>query len=1005
MNLQNKKPIERVFLDWKKPLLEITADYLIKKFASGSVDSDVETTDNSALKCRLDLSSVVLVFPVHRAIKRFEEILTVKVNLLANNNQIDPAWIPPEIITLGSLPEKFYEQNFPIANEITQFFAWRHAILNLQNANSESLQNLLPSALDKLDVVNGIALGKIFAELHYELVSENIDFKRIIEKYKTLNLQQEIKRWEALNSLKNEYHKILDNLEIWDLQSAREFAVKEHDDLELKKQAEEEYKKICSEFEEQNKQFILVGLVDMNTLQKEIVNKFSQFVTALIFAPSDYKNSFDESGCIVPEKWLNEVIPIDDSQIEIVERSDFEADAVLRCLNDSRNLESSDGKFAAGEISIIAANGETLPFFKRRFREANIKLSHFKGTELKHTPIFRFLDLLAKFIATKKFSDLAELARHPDMYDFLKQKFIDNQNYHKLLSALDQYCNKFIPDKIDGNWKSISESDYKNSQQDLDDAIQKTWTIVCDLIDGLEISDPTNINHRRELPNFWLDKIDAILAQFYYCKDRQITRETLEFIAIANRKINKIPQSIVPPMTFFETINLQLSLLNTEFIPPYPDVDAIDLIGWLDATMDDSALLVVSGMNDGFIPSYVIADSFLPDNIRVELNILDNKRRCARDAYALIVTIKTRKNNGGCVHLISSRSSIAGDPLIPSRLLFATDDNNSDERLKLVKRVQRFFGEMPKQPKIILEGSVESNLSRSSKFCVPKLPELKQPIQKMRVTEFADYVRCPYRYFLKQRLELFPIDDSAEEISPSGFGNLIHAVLCEFGRDELTRNFDDEEIIKLWLKDKLLEVARKIFGESPRAAIAIQIERAASRLEAFAKWQADRRKSGHKILHVEFKLDAKECEEQNYLEVDNRKMILTGRIDRIDYDEKNKVFTIIDYKTSDKVKMPKDVYKEIDGQWLDFQLPLYKYILQNIDKFKNAPIALAYVNLPKTNKVEIKVANWSEEVLNEAIEQAKKIVHDIWENNFDLTNPPPLYSADYAPICLDNIPK
>jgi hypothetical protein len=908
------------------------------------------------------------------------------------------------------LPEKFYEQNFPIANEITQLFAWRRAILNVQNSDSnsdfnsqaESLQNLLPYPLDEFDIANGIALGKIFAELHYELVSDNIEFNKIIDKYKALNLPHEIKRWEALNSLKDEYHNILDKLEISDLQSARQFAVNQ--------QTENEYKKICNEFKKQNKQFILVGLVDMNTLQKELVDKFSQFVSALIFAPPSYATFFDELGCIVPEKWLNEVIPIDDSQIEIVERSDFEADAVLRRLSGSRNSNLSDGKFTAGEISIVAANGETLPFFKRRFREANIKLSHFKGTELKHTPIFRFLDLLARFIKSQSFADLAELARHPDMYDFLKQKFTDekinNKNYHKLLFALDQYCNKFIPDKIDGNWKSIYESDDKISQKELDDVIQKTWIIVCNLI-GIEINDPKNIDKKRESPEFWLDKIDAILNQFYNRNNRTITRETLDFIANAKRKINKIPRlpvlspPLVPTMTFFETINLQLMLLNSEFIPPYPDADAIDLIGWLDTAMDDATLMIVSGMNDGFIPSCVIADSFLPDNIRVELNILDNKRRCARDVYALIVTINTRKSQN--VHLISSRNSIAGDPMIPSRLLFATDDNNPDERLKLAKRVKRFFGEMPKQPKIILEGSVENNLSKSSKFRVPELPTLNLPTQKMRVTEFADYVRCPYRYFLKHRLGLFPIDDSAEEISPSGFGNLIHAVLCEFGGNESARDFDDEEIIKSFLKNKLFEIARKNFGEHPRAAIAVQLERAESRLEAFAKWQAKHRNEGNKILHVEFKLDKNECEEKNYLKVDNGTMILTGRIDRIDYNEQNSSFTIIDYKTSDKIKTPKEAYKKNDEKWLDFQLPLYKYILQQIVKFNNAKINLAYVNLPKTNKVEMCVADWSENELNKAIEQAKEIVYKILSNDFQLTDPPPLYSADYAPICLDFI--
>jgi hypothetical protein len=930
----------------------------------------------------------VLAFPVRRAIPRFEEILTEQISILAKQGKIDPAWYPPEFITLGSLPEKFYEQNKPFANEETQHFAWRNAILNLQNKNPNSIQYLLPFPLKENDIENGLALGKILASLHYELVSENIDFEDIVEKCKTLGLTHETKRWEALTELKNEYHYDLDKLHIWDLQSARLYAVKH--------QKVDEYERIYDTLKKQNKHFFLVGLVDMNMLQKELVRKFSEFVTALIFAPEEKKDKFDDCGCIIADKWINEIVQIDDSQIEIVERSDFEADAVLRRLNDARNLDSDDGKFAAGEIAIVAANNETLPFFKRRFKEANIKLSHFRGTELRHTSVYRFLDLLSRFVESRSFSDWAEFVRHPDMHDFLKRKFSTKTKLYKLLSALDQYCNKFVPSTIDGNWRSLYDENSKHKE--LDDVIVETWKIVCDLI-GRDIFDPKNNNEIREQPEIHIENINTILSQFYLNNNRSIINESLECIANVNRRINQIPKKLLPPMTFFETINLQLSLLSPEFISPYPDIDAIDIIGWLEAVMDDSLLLVVSGMNDGFIPSYVVADPFLPDKIRAELNILDNKQRYARDLYAIIVTINTRRQ--GNVHLICSRLSVAGDPMIPSRLLFATDDNNLDERMKLAQRVQRFFGEMPRQPKVILDGSLEKRLANKFMFRVPELSQLES-VQKMRVTEFADYVRCPYRYYLKHRLGLFPIDDSAEEINASGFGNLIHAVLYAFGNCEMIRDVDDPKMLNEWLQDNLSEVAARNFGESPRAAIAIQIERAASILESFAQWQAGHRKDGNKILHVEFKLDQTECNETNFLEVDNKKMFLIGRIDRIDYNEKLREFTIIDYKTSTKNKSPNETHRK-GGEWIDFQLPLYRYILRQTGGF-DAEINLAYVNLMRDKEAELKVAEWDAHDLNAAILQAKEIVRNIWSNNFPLIDPPPQYSEPYAPICLDNIP-
>ncbi|MDR0390822.1 MAG: hypothetical protein LBH59_02870, partial [Planctomycetaceae bacterium] len=77
--------IKREFLDWDSPLLFKVAQYLIDNFAIDKVDSDGIT------RRQFDLSSVVLAFPVRRAIPRFEEILTEQISILAKQGKIDPA--------------------------------------------------------------------------------------------------------------------------------------------------------------------------------------------------------------------------------------------------------------------------------------------------------------------------------------------------------------------------------------------------------------------------------------------------------------------------------------------------------------------------------------------------------------------------------------------------------------------------------------------------------------------------------------------------------------------------------------------------------------------------------------------------------------------------------------------------------------------------------------------------------------------------------------------------
>ena len=156
--------MERIFLDWDKPLLHRMADYLIEH----------HTVDG-----QLDLKSVTLVLPGQRAKERLEEILALRAADMDN-----PAWYPPDLLTLQSLPEKFYEENKPTAPEITQWFAWTDSVQKLNAANPALLKNLLPDLPTTFSA--WIALGRILARLHYELAADGIDFKNVAEAHEKI---------------------------------------------------------------------------------------------------------------------------------------------------------------------------------------------------------------------------------------------------------------------------------------------------------------------------------------------------------------------------------------------------------------------------------------------------------------------------------------------------------------------------------------------------------------------------------------------------------------------------------------------------------------------------------------------------------------------------------------------------------------------------------------------------------------------------------------------------
>ncbi len=162
----------------------------------------------------------------------------------------------------------------------------------------------------------------------------------------------------------------------------------------------------------------------------------------------------------------------------------------------------------------------------------------------------------------------------------------------------------------------------------------------------------------------------------------------------------------------------------------------------------------------------------------------DNARRYARDAYALSVLLASRQR----LDLIVARHDSQGDPLTPSRLLFATD------RDQIAQRALRFFAPPPPQHELpplagrLMPGRTESG------FVVPPPTPLAEPIRELPVTAFREYLACPYRFYLRRVLKLRSSSDAAEELDGALFGSLVHEVLRQFGLGPCRDSTDPAEI-------------------------------------------------------------------------------------------------------------------------------------------------------------------------------------------------------------------
>ncbi len=194
--------IDRVFLDWGRSALHRVADYLAQDHRQAG---------------QFDLGGVIVAVPGGRAGRRFLEVLVE----WAERKRC--ALVPPRIVTVGRLPEMLYQARKPFASHLVQQLAWVQAV---RGCDSAVCRQFLPSLPDGSNLADSLALGDMLARLHRELAADALDFHAVADCGVRLPGFREQARWQALAEIQRQYLQALDLLDLWDLQTARLFAIR-----------------------------------------------------------------------------------------------------------------------------------------------------------------------------------------------------------------------------------------------------------------------------------------------------------------------------------------------------------------------------------------------------------------------------------------------------------------------------------------------------------------------------------------------------------------------------------------------------------------------------------------------------------------------------------------------------------------------------------------------------------------------------------------------------------
>jgi ATP-dependent helicase/nuclease subunit B len=790
--------MKREFLGWKRPPLHSAADWLLQKYVRAS---------------DWDLSNLIVVLPTSRACRRLLELLVIK----AEERKLTLS--PPRIETLGNLPEHLYQPKLAFASDVAQIQA---LIAALKGTPREVLSKVVPYPPGPKDHAAWRSLAKLIQSTRRELASDRVTFKDVAEAARRLDQEEESDRWLAMDSIFQRYFGTLDALELWDRQTARLVALDKH-----------EYKT--------DKHLVVIGAVDLNRTQRHILDQVNDQVTILTAAPEEFRQAFDEHGALEPEFWCESNIALDESVIRIVNKPIDQAFAAARRIAELANTHHPS------DIAVGVSDPELAPILEASLAQAGVETHLASGISIARSSPFLLLGAISQWLADETARNLAALVRHPQVYAWLSrdsERFRaavdstareDHAPLEDLLTMLDRCIVKRLVDAIPHAVENRRQLGL------VAEFVASVKALLADL-DGA----PRPLRE-------WAAPLSKLLTKLADAEapatESQIAvwKKFADGCGDAWAQWQSLSGSLTPKVSASEAIDLLCEALESSAANLSFGASALHLLGWLDLPLDDAPAAVVVGFNEGVIPSALHGDVFLPNALRVELKLTDNRRRLARDAYALRLMVETKQS----LTLIAGRLDSTGDPLLPSRLLFF------DEPEKTAERVRALYAKAEETPRLRPAIASRLVLPKASAFCVPEPRRdriLRGYPKSMRVTKFRDFLACGYRFYLKELEKLETLTDEAEELAANRFGEILHAVLSQFGANPNFANEEDARKIESHLFGLLDSVIETDLSDKRHPALAVQLEQIRLRLGAFATWQADWRRKGWEIIHTEVEI-------------------------------------------------------------------------------------------------------------------------------------------------------
>lgn len=340
--------------------------------------------------------------------------------------------------------------------------------------------------------------------------------------------------------------------------------------------------------------------------------------------------------------------------------------------------------------------------------------------------------------------------------------------------------------------------------------------------------------------------------------------------------------------------------------------------GLLEARLQSADLLILGGLNEGVWPQVPDIDPWANRTMREAIGLGAPERWigvAAHDFEALAA---------GANVILTAAEKVDGSPVKRSRFLL---------------RLENFL-KRQEQPRTAwqswAQAIVRAGVARPVKAPQPcPAPDLRPTT--FRITDIKTLRRDPYAIYARCVLGLKKLDPVEADTAAADRGTLFHAILEAF-----VKRFPDR--LPVNAREELVAMGDRQIAEHVSAEEAAQVLRGRFRRMAgrYLKWESEHRAAARNA--------AVEIQGEIPLDVAGRRILLRGRVDRVDIERETGGLIVFDYKTG---RTPSKRQVEL---MLDPQLPLSALLVQRANLVEAQGLArLGYLRVGGSNAAIDKV--------------------------------------------------